>query len=172
MRLCRCVLSYVCDMQVGPDTFGSDSKRAQLFWKQWNRIRHKSVLMVGSVLWKGFSESLFSNGRRGSAVSPLQAALLSGFMATIAETRPGSSPPPPPCESHNPGNLNKTNVTQISRRNHKGRNMFWEAAFINNLCISKLLADVCGRFLNAKFHSTFGEVRARLHQSDFTARII
>lgn len=146
-------------MQVGPDNFAEHSTRPQLFWKQWNRIRHKSVLMVGSVLWKGFSESLFSSGRRGSVVSPEQDSCCQDSELPCRKNAPAPLPPPP-CKL-NSGNLNKTNVRQISTRKHSGGMcvffLFFKYAFITYLCNSKLLADVCGMFLNAglSFLSTF-----------------
>lgn len=79
-------LSFTCRYG-GPHSFGSHSTRPQLFWKQWNRIRHKSVLMVGSVLWKGFSESLFSRSRRGKRC---QSCSKAGLAVRIH----GCSPPP------------------------------------------------------------------------------
>lgn len=96
IRLCRMryVLSFMCHMQVGPDKFGSDSTSPQLFWKQWNRIRHKSVLMVGSVLWKGTFWELVFQWQEGKVLSVhCEQPLLSEFMGYHAETRPGSSPP-------------------------------------------------------------------------------
>lgn len=148
-------------MQVGPDSFGVHSTRPQLFWKQWNRIRHKSVLMVGSVLWKGFFSFFLRAcfpvaGREVLSVHCKQSCCQDSWLP-CSETRPGSSALSPPCANPNSGNLNKTNVRQVSTWNHKGRNVFWKAAFINNLCISKLFADVCGRFFYAKFYSKFGE---------------
>lgn len=159
----------MCHMQVGPDRFGSHSTRPQLFWKQWNRIRHKSVLMVGSLLWKGiFWELVFQWQEGKHCQSTASGPCCQDSWLPRRNTPRLLSTSTAMRKTCNSGNLNKTNVRQISTRNHKGRNVFWKAAFINNLCISKLLADVCGSFLNAQFwlgESSFAP--KWFHQADY-----
>lgn len=109
IRLCRMryVLSFMCHMQVGPDKFGSDSTSPQLFWKQWNRIRHKSVLMVGSVLWKGTFWELVFQWQEGKVLSVhCEQPCCQNSWATTQKHAPAPL-------HLNTGKLNKTNVTQI-----------------------------------------------------------